>query len=169
MHALDLSTAHLRLRLLDAGDRALHASLYTSPRVMARIAPALDASAAARAFDASVAHNARSAPGHRTWAVSEADGARDIGIGALHRDGDAADVGIMLLPGAWNGRYSVEVLDALVGCGFADLGLQRLFAVCRLGPNERMAHRLLAPQGFRPTAAQRPGTARWLLERPAAP
>ena len=168
MDTLELRTPHLRLRLLDEMDGALYRELHASPRVMARIAPVMDAASTARAFDTAVTHNGRATPGHRTWAVLEQASGRAVGIAALHRDGAAAEAGMMLLPIAWNARYSAEVMQALVRCAFDRMALERLFGICRLGPNVRMARRLLGPHGFVETLPDRPGTARWVLARGAA-
>jgi len=162
-----LSTARLDLRLLDERDAALYARLYTCPRVMAQIGPPLDAVAAERAFTAAVAHNRRALPGHRTFAVFDrADGAA-VGIGALARSGARAEIGLMLLPDAWDGRRSHEVLDALVAYGFGPMRVDGLDAVCRLGPNVRASRRLVQPYGFTEVVAERPGTMHWRLARDA--
>lgn len=168
MDALDLITPDLRLRLLTQADRALYCALHTSPRVMARIAATMTPPDAARAFDAARSHNARARPGHRTWAVVESASGRGIGIGALLRDGAEVEAGVMLLPRAWNARWSAEVLQALIDCAFDRLNAEGVVGVCRAGPNERMARRLLAPHGFVAVAPVHPHTARWRLARAAA-
>lgn len=162
-----LRTARLELRLLAHGDAdaALYRRLYTCPRVMAHIGTPLQPAAADRAFAAAVAHNARTAPGHRTFAVFDRDDGGEVGIGALARAGDRAEIGLMLLPAAWDGRRSHEVLDALVAYGFGPMALAALDAACRAGPNVRPSRRLVAPYGFAEVAPGRPGTVQWRLAR----
>lgn len=161
----DLLTPRLRLRLLDLRDVALYRALYTCPRVMANIAAPLAPAEADRAFAAAVRHNGRDRPGHRTWAVQDRADGTPVGIGALARSGQRAEVGLMLVPAAWDGRRSHEVLDALVAHAFGPMGLDWLDAACRDGANVRPSRRLVEPYGFREVAAGRPGTRQWLLAR----
>lgn len=167
MTAYELATSRLRLRLLEEQDGELYRSLYTDPRVMARIAPPLTAADAVRDFGAAVAHNRRDAPGHRTWAVFDRDDGRAAGIGALRRCGTRAEVGLMLLPWAWDGRRSHELLEALVGFALGPMSLEALDAVCMDGPNVRPSRRLVTPCGFVEVPAERPGTVQWILRRDA--
>ena len=162
-----LVTDHLRLRLLDARDAALYCGLYTCPRVMANIGPPLDGTRATRAFAATLAHNTRDVPGHRAFAVFDRVDATPVGIGALMREGARAEIGLMLLPAAWDGRRSHEVLDALLVHAFVSRGLQAVDAVCREGPNVRPSRRLLRPYGFTEVPQSLAGTLRWELRRDA--
>lgn len=162
-----LRTDRLDLRLLGESDAPLYVRLYTCPRVMAQVGAPLDPAAAARAFAAAVAHNHRARPGHRTFSAFDRDGGDAVGIGALARRGTRAEIGLLLLPSAWDGRRSHEVLDALVAYGFGSMGLDGLDAVCRLGPNVRPSRRLVRPYGFEEVVPERPGTMHWRLERAA--
>lgn len=160
-----LLTHRLRLRLLDDSDLDLYRSLYTCPRVMAQIAEPLAEDAAQRAFAAVVAHNRRERPGHRAFAAFDMDSGASVGIGALIRAGRRGEIGLMLLPSAWDGRRSHEVLDALVAYAFGPMGLDALDAACRDGPNVRPGRRLVQPYGFAEVAPARPGTVQWALDR----
>lgn len=162
-----LRTDRLDLRLLGESDASLYSRLYTCPRVMAQVGAPLDEVAAARAFAAAVAHNHRALPGHRTFTAFDRDDGGAVGIGALARSGTRAEIGLMLLPAAWDGRRSHEVLDALVAYGFGPMGLDGLDAVCRIGPNVRPSRRLVRPYGFEEVVPDRPGTTHWRLERHA--
>lgn len=165
----DLSTPHLRLRLLGPDDAALYERLYTCPRVMAQIGPPLTLEAAARAFRATVAHNGADHPGHRTFAAFDRITGAAVGIGALIRTGDRAEIGLMLLPEACDGLRSREVMDVLVDFAFGPMGLQALDAMCRAGPNERPGRRLVAPYGFVEVPPTRPGMVQWVLDRAHRP
>ena len=107
--------------------------------------------------------SADAAPVRRTWAATLRSSAEPVGIGALARRAHDTELGVMLLPTAWNGRYSHEVIDALVAHAFDDLGIDVLTGICQAGPNERMSRRLLEAHGFRVAPPDRPGTARWTL------
>lgn len=165
MDASELLTPRLRLRLVDARDAALYRALYTCPRVMAHIGAPLTPAQADRAFAATVEHNGRAAPGHRAWAAHDRADGSPVGIGALMRRGTRAEMGLMLLPPAWDGRRSHEVLDALVACAFGPMGLETLDAVCSDGPNVRPSRRLVRPYGFVEVPPERPGTVQWALHR----
>jgi RimJ/RimL family protein N-acetyltransferase len=161
----DLLTPRLQLRLLEAGDADLYRAVYTCPRVMAHIGAPLTPAQAARAFAATVDHNRRTEPGHRAWAVHDRPEGTPVGIGALLRRGSRAEMGLMLLPSAWDGRRSHEVLDALVAHAFGPMGLEMLDAACSEGPNVRPSRRLVRPYGFVEVPADRPGTVQWALHR----
>ncbi|TBR13276.1 MAG: N-acetyltransferase [Lysobacter sp.] len=159
-----LSTANLDLSPLIDAHEGLYRALYCCPRVMARIAPPLDEGAASRAFRAVVGANEADEPACRVWAVTERSTRRDVGIGALLHRAPDTEMGLMLLPAAWNARYSHEVIEALVTHAFDDLAIDRLSGMCQAGPNERMSRRLLCAQGFVDAPPDRPGTARWILD-----
>lgn len=162
----ELPTAHLDLRLLGPEDLALYQGLYTCPRVMAQIGAPLTAEAAGRAFRAAVAHNGRDEPGHRTFVAFDRATRAALGIGALVRSGRRAEIGLMLLPAAWGGVASREVMDALVAHAFGPMRLEGLDAACRAGPNERPGQRLVAPYGFVRVPPHDSGMVRWVLDRP---
>lgn len=162
-----LLTARLRLRLLDGrdADAALYRALYTCPRVMAQIAPPLDEAEADAAFARVCRHNGLERPGHRVWAVEDRATGVGLGIVALLRDGARAELGLMLVPRAWNGQASRASLAAVVGYGFGALGLEHIDADCRDGPNTRVLRRLLLPLGFESVPAARPGCVQWALPK----
>lgn len=160
-----LMTPRLRLRLLESrdADAALYRALYTCPRVMAQIAPPLGDAEADAAFTRVCRHNTLERPGHRSWAVEDRTTGTGFGIVALHRAEARAELGLMLLPRAWNGQTSRAALAAVVDHGFGTLGLEHIDADCREGPNTRILRHLLLPLGFESVPATRPGYAQWAL------
>lgn len=160
-----LLTDRLHLRLLAEPDLGLYRSLYTCPRVMAQIGAPLAPDAATRAFAAAVRHNGLDVPGHRTFAAFDRGGGSAIGIGALLRTGDRAEIGLMLLPSAWDGQRSRELIQALVDYGFGHMGLSALDAICRKGPNARFGRRMARLLGFLESGTAPAGTTRWQLDR----
>jgi len=166
--ASTLLTAHLELRLLDAdraADARLYRALYTCPTVMAEIGPPLTADAATAAFARVCRHNALDAPGHRAWTVARRRDEVPVGLVVLHRRGERAELGLMLLPAAWNGRVSTEALAPVIRYGFEVVGLAAIDAGCRDGRNTRVLRRLLARFGFDRISEPRPGFADWTLPR----
>ncbi|WP_460831114.1 GNAT family N-acetyltransferase [Lysobacter humi (ex Lee et al. 2017)] len=155
----------LRLRPMDADDRALYRALYTDADVMAAIAPPLTAEQAERVFSRMLAHDTRDRPGHRHWIVETHAGER-LGIAALLRDGPRAELGVMLLPSAWKRRVSTEAFELLLPHAFGPLGLELVDAQRPDDAHARVIDRLLTPFGFVRGAPTRPGGARWLLPRP---
>ena len=162
-----LSTPGLTLTVLDETHEGLYRALYSNPRVMARIAAPLDDAALSRAFRRALLAASAQPPTERTWVATERATGRGVGIGALIARASDTEIGLMLMPFAWNARYSLELIDALIAHAFDDLGIDRLTGVCRVGPNERMSRRLLLPHGFVPASPDRPATARWVLDRSA--
>ncbi len=160
-----LLTDLLRLRLLEDDDLGLYRSLYTCPRVMAQIGEPLAPDAATRAFAAAVRQNGLDAPGHRTFAAFDRAGGTAVGIGALMRAGDRAEIGLMLVPAAWDGHRSRQLIQALVDHGFGSMHLSALDAVCRNGPNARFGRRLARVLGFVESGKAPAGTTHWQLER----
>lgn len=160
-----LLTSRLVLRLMkrNEADAALYRALYTCPRVMAQIAPPLEHAAADAAFARVCLHNGRNQPGHRTWVVQRRSESTGLGIVALHRAGSEAELGLMLLPQAWNGHTSRAALEVVIAHGIDTLGLEVIKADCREGPNVRILSRLLVPLGFEPAQAARTGCAQWQL------
>lgn len=165
-----LLSARLWLRLLDAEDSthtALYCALYTSEAVMAEIGPVLSPEAADAACRTMARHNRMSVPGHRTWVIEDRHEGVDAGVVALHRRGTRAELGLMLLPEAWTGRVSREVLAPVIAYGFEAMSLEHIDAGCRDGRNTRVSRRLLVPFPFEPVPAPKPGSAYWCLARSA--
>lgn len=163
-----LETARLRLRLLheQQDDAALYAHLYTDPAVMARIAAPLPAEAAARAFHAACRHNRKAQPGHRVWAIEEKASAAGLGIAALLRSGERAELGVMLRPAQWNRGIASEAFVPLIDHAFLGMGLALVYAARPDDDHARLIDRLLDRFAFRraPEHAA-PGQARWELPR----
>lgn len=169
----ELETPRLRLRPLNAGDQALYCGLYTDAAVMREVGPPLAADAAARAFHAACRHNVRDRPGHRFWAIhmKAADAtnhaAGGIGMAALLRTGDAAELGVMLRHGWWNGGISSEAFVPLIDHAFLGMGLALVYAQRADNDHARIIDRLLDRFGFvrAPAGAPDPSLARWELPR----
>lgn len=168
----DLETARLRLRPLVAADQALYCGLYTDAAVMREIGPPLAADAAAEAFRAACRHNAKDTPGHRFWAIDAkaADGvptAVGIGMAALLRSGDRAELGVMLRHGWWQLGISSEAFVPLIDHAFLGMALALVYAQRPDGDHARIIDRLLGRFGFvrTPDTAPGPAVCRWELPR----
>lgn len=164
-----LQTPRLRLRLLHEegeGDAALYAQLYTDPDVMACIAAPLSADAAARAFATTCRHNRALQPGHRTWRIDAGAGEGGIGIAALRRSGDRAEIGVMLRQASWGRGLAREALAAVLAHGFGPMQLALVDGERPDDAQARLVDRMFAPLGLLRTPQQaRPGRARWELPR----
>lgn len=171
-----MRSRRLSLRLLDAdgvGDEALYVHLYTDPAVMRRIAIDTSPEGAARAFQAVCRHNRREVPGHRAWRIDWhgedglASDAEGVGIVALSRAGDAAELGVMLREGWWHRGVSSEAFTVVLAHAFGPMGLTLVHAERPDDDHALIIDRLLAPFGFRrvPERASAPGRCRWELPR----
>lgn len=174
-----MRTPRLGLRLLQAdrpGDEALFVHLYTDPVVMRHIAPISDAEAAVRSFKTACRHNERHAPGHRFWRIdwqgggsgapAEA-GVGGVGLAALQREGDSAELGVMLREGWWNRGVSSEAFTVVLAHAFGPMGLALVHAERPDDDHARVIDRLLDRFGFRrtPERASAPGQCRWELQQ----
>jgi len=174
--AIVLATPRLRLRLLEARDEAVFRHLYTDPDVMRRILPPLSADAAAQSFARACRHNARDTPGHRFWAIDYApvdtpvDGAPPadaIGMAALLRSGDSAELGVMLRREWWKQGISSEAFVPLIAHGFTGMGLSLVWAERPDDDHALIIDRLLGRFGFvrTPERASNDSHCRWELPR----
>jgi [ribosomal protein S5]-alanine N-acetyltransferase len=120
-----LETVRLHLRPLGAEDETLYCQLYTDPLVMRHIAMPLSADAARRSFRAACRQAERQPLQRRTWVMTEADTAIDIGLLALVDDPEAmsSEIGALLLDDWQNRGYAAEAIEALVAYAFRDLEL----------------------------------------------
>lgn len=163
--AATLESVRLRLRLIDARDAALYRALYTSPEVMRHIAPPLGAQEADAAFERVCRHNARAEPGHRYWAIVDRSSDEGLGLAALHRQGARAELGVMLLPGAWSRGVSREAFSVLLPYAFAAMGLEQVDAERPDDGHALRIDRLLRPFGFERAPPTRRDHARWTVTR----
>lgn len=162
----ELLTPRLKLRLMDSDDdKRLYRELYTSPEVMARIVAPLSAEAVDAAFERVRHHNRQDEPGHRFWTIAARDTGEALGLAALLREGGRAELGVMLLPAAWQRRVSTEAFTAVLPHAFGAMGLDLVDAQRPDDDHALVIDRLLAPFGFERGPATRPGCARWLLPR----
>ncbi len=151
----------------DAGDRALYCALYTSAEVMARIMPPLSPAQALAAFERTCRHNARDHPGHRHWSVREKGSGRAAGIVGLLRDGDAVEIGGVLLPAWWRRGVSREAYRSVIDHAFGTMDADVVFGEREDDDHARVIDRLFAPLGLVRVAGggRRPGRCRWELRR----
>jgi RimJ/RimL family protein N-acetyltransferase len=162
-----LETPRLRLRLLHEeadGDAALYVHLYTDAAVMQWIAPPLGIDAATNAFGRACRHNRAARPGHRTWRIDDCKGG-DLGIAALLRDGDAAEIGVVLREGAWGNGLAREALGGVLAHAFDHLGLALVYGERPDDAQARLVDRMFAPLGLHRAPARVSGQARWELPR----
>lgn len=167
-----METARLRLRPMEARDEAMFCHLYTDPDVMRRIVAPLSAEAATQSFQRACGHNAKDTPGHRFWAIDSkpVDGAAmetAIGMAALLRTGDRAELGVMLTNGWWNRGISSEAFVPLIDHAFLGMGLDLVYAQRPDDDHALIIDRLLGRFGFvrTPETAPEPHLARWELPR----
>lgn len=148
-----LETPRLRLRLMEARDEAMFRHLYTDPDVMRRILPPLSAEAAAQSFVRACNHNTKDTPGHRCWAIdyTAAGGSAPevaIGMAALLRNGDSAELGVMLCNGWWNQGISSEAFVPLIDHAFLGMELALVYAQRPDDDHARIIDKLLGKFGF---------------------
>lgn len=167
-----METDRLRLRPMEARDEAMFCHLYTDPDVMRRIVAPLSAEAAAQSFRRACQHNAKDTPGHRFWAIDlkPADGAAAdtaIGMAALLRTGDSAELGVMLRNGWWNRGISSEAFVPLIDHAFLGMGLALVYAQRPDDDHALIIDRLLGRFGFArtPDRVEDKTLCRWELPR----
>lgn len=169
-----LETPRLRLRPMEARDEAMFCHLYTDPDVMRRILPPLSAEAAAQSFVRACNHNAKDTPGHRFWAIDrklleDASPAEAIGMAALLRTGDSAELGVMLRNGWWNRGISSEAFGPLLAHAFSGMNLALVYAQRPDDDHALIIDKLLGRFGFirTPDKATDKTLCRWELPRTA--
>jgi RimJ/RimL family protein N-acetyltransferase len=163
-----LETPRLRLHLLheeNDEDAALYVHLYTDAEVMQHIAARLTGEQAARGFARACRHNRASRPGHRTWRIDERASGADLGIVALQRAGEAAEIGVMLRPCGRGNGLAREALAAVLEHAFGALGLALIYGERPDDGQARLVDRMFAPLGLERVPGRTPVTARWELAR----
>jgi len=160
-----LDTPRLRLRPMEPRDEAMFCHLYTDPDVMRRILPPLSAEAAAQSFQRACDHNAKDKPGHRFWAIDDKASNTAIGMAALLRTGDSAELGVMLRNGWWNRGISSEAFVPLIDHAFLGMGLDLIYAERPDDDHALIIDKLLDRFGFvrTPERATAPTQCRWEL------
>lgn len=129
---LPIITERLVLRDFEPGDRADVHRYSSDPDVVRYMNWGPNDDAATDEFLRRTL--ARRAPGPRNdWslAVVRTSDGRVIGSGSLRpRDEHTGDIGYTFARDAWGQGYATEMARALVGAGFAQLGLHRIWATC---------------------------------------
>lgn len=162
-----LETPRLRLRLMEARDEAMFCHLYTDPDVMRRILPPLSAEAATQSFQRACAHNEKAKPGHRFWAIDDKASEAAIGMAALLRTDDSAELGVMLVNSCWNRGISSEAFVPLIDHAFLGMGLELVYAQRPDDDHALIIDKLLDRFGFvrTPDKVTDPSLCRWELPR----
>jgi RimJ/RimL family protein N-acetyltransferase len=169
-----LDTARRRLRPMEARDEAMFCHLYTDPDVMRRILPPLSTEVATQSFQRACGHNAKAKPGHRFWAIDHKldDGTASdtaVGMAALRRTGDSAELGVMLRKGWWNRGISSEAFVPLIDHAFLGMSLELVYAQRLDDDHALIIDKLLGKFGFvrTPDKLTDPSLCRWELPRGA--
>ncbi|MFC5578965.1 GNAT family N-acetyltransferase [Lysobacter niabensis] len=162
-----LDTPRLRLRPMEARDEAMFCHLYTDPDVMRRIVAPLSAEAARLGFQRACRQNAKVTPGHRYWAIDDKTADTAIGMAALLRTGDSAELGVMLRNGWWNRGVSSEAFVPLIDHAFSGMDLTLVYAQRPDDDHALIIDRLLGRFGFvrTPDKVEDPTLCRWELPR----
>ena len=152
---------------MEQRDEAMFCHLYTDPDVMLRILPPLTAEAAAQSFLRACDHNTKDTPGHRFWTIDDKAASEAIGMAALRRTGDSAELGVMLRNGWWNRGISSEAFVPLIDHAFQGMGLTLVYAERPDDDHALIIDRLLDRFGFvrTPERATAPTQCRWELPR----
>jgi RimJ/RimL family protein N-acetyltransferase len=125
-----LETGRLRLRQFTAADEDNLFELNSDPDVMRYISGG-EPTPRAQIRDEILPFHARyyeRFPGFGTWAAEARPAGEFLGWFHFRSAGDGADLGYRLRRAAWNRGYATEGSRALIRTGFADLGVQRVFA-----------------------------------------
>lgn len=150
----------LQLRALRDADARLFCALYCDAETMRFVAPALARDQALASFHATLQATRRQrAP--RFFVVLEGRPGRAIGlcsIQAIARRERAAELGIMLAPGARQRRLAQPAMRHLMRLAFETLSIDLIWVQYRAA--NVAAARLFAGLGFAPRLRARPRTAR---------
>ena len=157
------STARLRMRPLDERDAALYCELYSTPALMRNIAPPLTPEAAARSF--AVACRQQS-PRPQRWIATERQSGDDVGLLGLIGQGEAPEIGVMLLGQAHGRGLGTEAMAGLAAWAFTHMPLRGISARQSVADNPPVV-RMMLRLGYSPLPAtsERPEGGDWLLER----
>jgi RimJ/RimL family protein N-acetyltransferase len=143
------ATSRLLLREFTPADAdAIHA-LDSDPRVMRFIGDGTTSSRAeAEAAIGRVVRGYAEHPGTGVWHAARRDDGRFVGWVALKHAGEGPDieVGYRLLPDAWGQGFATELARAMIGRGFATLGLARIIGVTH--PGNLASQRVLQKAGM---------------------
>ena len=146
-----LRTPRLVLRDFSGDDFAALARYHRDPRYREFIpAPANGDESTRELLDRFIGWQGEEPRSRFQLAVARTSSGEMIGSVGLRRrapEKRVADVGFELAPPHWGQGYATEAAAALVGYGFSELGLHRVFAHC-IGENEASA-RVLARIGMR--------------------
>ena len=147
MTTLDMApfdTARLHLRPLGEGDEALYCSLYTDPDLMYHIATPMSPDAAQRSFRAACRQQS---PQKQRWIITEHGTGDAIGLLGLFVNGDAAEIGVMLLK-PWQGRGNgTEAMASMVDRVFTAQAVRLLWI--RQGRDNTAVTGMMRKLGFK--------------------
>ena len=157
------STARLRMRPLDRRDETLYCELYSTPALMRNIASPMTPEAASRSFASAYRQQS---PRPQRWVASEKKSGEDVGLLGLIGQGEAPEIGVMLLGDAHGRGLGTEAMAGLADWAFTHTPLQRISA-CQSVPDNPPVVRMMLRLGYSPLPATsaRPQGGDWLLER----
>ena len=157
------STARLRMRPLDARDAAIYCALYSTPALMRNIGTPMTPGAASRSF--AVACRQQS-PRPQRWIATDKQSGADVGLLGLIGQGEAPEIGVMLLGHAHARGLGTESMAGLADWAFTQTPLQRISARQSVVDNPPVV-RMMLRLGYSPMPAtsERPEGGDWLLER----
>lgn len=161
-----LVSARLRLRPLAEADGRLYAALYGDAEVMRHVRSPLTAAEAARSFAAALRQQRDAMATRRWWVLQPRDDAGPCGLLGLHRQGEGAELGILLHPARQGRGLARDALRRLCAFAFETQGLGQLSA--QHHPDNAAAARLFEAAGFRALPTPASGERRWHLADPAA-
>lgn len=146
-HRFLLETQRLRIRDHKRGDFEHYYGVFSDSEVTEFTYDGLrtDRKAQRRAFDEAMAQPALGPERDKYYLLAEerAGGGYvgECGFDILKRgaEGGIAEAGYFLARGKWGMGYATEILRALIGYCFSDLGLHKVIATCD-GRNLRSAH-----------------------------
>src|SRR5690606_3777030 len=93
----------VRLRAVGRRDRRFHARLYGDADLMRLIGPSLSAPAARRAAHAAALRRGAQCSDIRDWVILATQQRHRVGLAGWRRQGEALELGVMLLP-SWQRR-----------------------------------------------------------------
>lgn len=132
----EIETARVRLRALDAADRAAFQRICADPEVMRHVEPPLAPAHAARRFEQVLVRTHRARDRLPSFALLDKREDRLLGFGGVaqfDRASGRAEVGMLLDGVAQRRGLGTEILAALIDAAFAALPLAEVWVQYRDG------------------------------------